>query len=490
MAGPSKVPQVCTEANSSNVCDLSSLTQSKELTVKLNDKVCSVQGSAYQCGDTALPKKFSPGFTPARLTVFKGNKIIESAQVYLPKPTLRAKGKILESELENELNTLKGNSSKSTIQLGGNTYSLTGSDSVAAINNLLAQEGSAMRLLVGADLSGRKIIAYGEAQREELTVYNGKTVRVVTFGKLKISDSVPITTQAFNDQESMVAIFSNNSSQLMSDRKDHPTYSKHYKFAVHQQVYREFFGPMGGIANPANLALFNELVGKHERRHFAFQAKYGHEPASLAIDLKSQELPLLMESHADLGVLEHLLSLSASNPEEAKRGLIAWSVYRGGRTSDVSSIANELNSNLMLSAMEVKQGKIVVNWEKLRTNTSSFKQLLEKEIFDDLDYHIQVGMLAQMREPQYHANLSTPIDEVRRKYKALKDALIDGVKRQKPALSQEVVKRDVAGRISEQLQRYSALFLEGVVQYQSSIDQWMIYQLKLTKQQAPFRVSY
>lgn len=373
-----------------------------------------------------------------------------------------------------------------TVRFFGSDYLIGGADVNSVINDELIKAGSDKRVFILKDERDRPFAFMGIPGRETTIHTHLGDARFVYLDRVVRSlDTKPLL--AVTDTLLHVFVVKNHVRLLAAGHTQKPSWDDAYKLAEQKKIFAKWF-VMGEVSNEANLELVAELALAQQMGFHAILGSYGFEVVLLALqmmsDLQRDEFYGLINIHADLFAIEQLLAWQATDPQKARRGFVAWKVMRMAPKEGTNSVSklSSVISRLLLGASEIRAGDLHIDWDKLKENHASFKQLMHAVVCQVI-YHLYLDAYGRMPPAAAKARVDA---EKQRSFAVVREhagGLGDiGAHRM---LAGGVVFRAL-GRAPALLQTFTLEMLA----YQKWIDDWMRQHLGLTDAQLPFGITH
>lgn len=399
----------------------------------------------------------------------------------------------LEKQVEASFRKLIAKPGSEEFVFNRTTYQIGVGDINAVVNDALEASGSKMRIFVASAnaYQSRVVGVVGILKSEEKNVFDGKMVRFISLDKPMFNIGIDSSNLAIDDQNSTVVTMEDDLREHLKSRQDSPRYSQHYQLSVHKRIYEEFLSRMGGV-NEVNLDTLALLVLNHERGRLEAREKYGVEYNYLAHDLQSHgdsTITVLDQIYSDLTTLQFIVNRSRSDAESALRAFIIWSVIRNPQISgQPTTVAQEVISNLLLSAARVENGRVVVDWKKLESNLNSIRSVMD-DIFAEITHHIRVDLLKET------GRKARDLEDENTQYSQLRKEVASEFRKEDKKLSEKLSERLAAGRFVQFILDKKDLFGKPLRQtflgdmgvYKRKIDDWMREKLGLNDATVPFK---
>ncbi len=282
----------------------------------------------------------------------------------------------LEKELRDVLQTIKEDPGKKEFKFRGKTYTIGAFGVTGKINALLEEAGSKMRFILGVNQDQKPFFVFGELSQEKKTVIRERRARIVAMDRPQITEGISKEDLAVHDSMETVFVLKKNLRAALEDRRADPP-----------KIYDAFFGKEGGVSDP-DIDLLTSLLFPHEERHFAFEEEFGYELKFLRykfLNEGDESLRNLEELYADLATMETI-----PDQPDPLRAFQLWFLFRVAQTQ---LPFEEVVLDLLLSAASLKEGKVAVDWQKLKGSVYSLKAVLKK-IFKEIRFRIRYDTVA------------------------------------------------------------------------------------------------
>lgn len=372
-----------------------------------------------------------------------------------------------------------------TVQFFGTEYTIGGADINSVINDELIKAGSDKRVFILKDERDRPFAFMGIPGHETTVLTHLGDARFVYLDRvLRGLGAEP--KLAITDTLLHVFVVKDHVRLLAAGHTQSPSWDNAYKLAEQQKLFGRWLA-MGEVRNEANLELVAELALAQQMGFHAMLGRYGFEVVILALqmmsDLRRDELYGLINIYADLFAIEQLLAWRATDSQKADRGFVAWKVMRMAPkegTNSVSTLSSVI-SRLLLGASEIRAGDLHIDWDKLKENHTSFKQLMHAVVCQVI-YHLYLDAYGRMPPAAAKARV---VAEKQRSFAIAREhsgglgdigahRILDGA---------------VVIRALERAPSLLQSFASEMLVYQKWIDDWMRQHLGLTAAQLPFGIA-
>lgn len=371
----------------------------------------------------------------------------------------------------------------------GKVYAVGVDDVTGVLNAHLEKAQSDLRIFVAASDVGTVSLLYGEKLAERFIQVNGRRVRLVTMGKERERFGFDSHTLALNDHESTIVIEDAAIVDVVHEMIANPR--KRKKAFVQQQ--RELCASPYGESIAHAVDTLRETVFQHELGHFALLDRHGGEFRwidSALMRAGSQRFKAFNELYADLYALQQIVRNADSDVEEATRAFQLWAMFRSAQNPELPhTVSNECVSNVLLSAVKTTVPALTVDWPLLRSRIESLLALLDKSIAE-VGYHAKLNVV--IRHYRYRRNPSP--DVVNQSYAALVQDGAQKLRAHNSSYDQSKAERFVSVALVTDMLRSQPILgqtrlmnfqLDGI-RYARSIDDWMMRELGLSREQVPF----